>query len=80
MTKRVLSKEEAAEVGDRLYKDYYIKTHRLNQQKIDRYMEEAKLYREKPYINNTSQEIYQVVAERHRLRTDIIDRFGQYEL
>jgi hypothetical protein len=80
MTKRVLSKEEAAEVGDRLYKDYYLKTHRLNQQKIHHYMEEAKFYREKPHINTSSHEIYQVVAEKHRLRTDIIDRFGQYEM
>ena len=76
MSKRVLSKSEAAEVGDRLYKDYYLKTHRLNQQKIDHYMEEAKYYRDKPFINSTSREIYQVLAEKHRLRTDIIDRFG----
>ena len=39
MSKKVLSKEEAYEIGDRLYKDYYIKTHRLNQQKIEHYME-----------------------------------------
>jgi hypothetical protein len=37
-------------------------------------------YREKPMINNTSREIYQVKAEKNKLQSDIIDRFGQYEM
>jgi hypothetical protein len=65
-------------VTEKLYKDHFAKGNRLNSQKMEQYREDSKYFRNRPLINETTKEIYQRVAEKNQLSSDVVDRFQQY--
>ena len=59
---RRLTKTEAYEITNKLYREHYNKNERFNERKIQRFKEEAKVYRNKPDINSTSKEIFKILS------------------
>ena len=67
-------------ITQKLYKEHFAKTNRLNNQKMEQFREDSKYFRNRPLINETTKEIYHKMAEKNQLSNDIINRFQQYEV
>ena len=67
-------------LSEKLYREHFSKTSRMNQQKIENSKEESKGFRNRPLINEVSRDIFQLVSEKNRWDGEVLERFGRYEL
>ena len=68
--KKKISKNRALALTDRLYRDHFDKTTRLNQRKIEWSKNEAKGFRNAPLINDVSRDIFHMVSQKNEWEDD----------